>query len=62
MRCLECVTSSAVGTSLLTNDTGDPLELDGMGSVDLSETSSGFRVVNIGKNGVTHVWKTLSEF
>ena len=62
MDCLECVTSSAVGTSLVTNVTGDPLELNGMGSVDLSETSSGLRIVHVDKNSVTHEWKTLSEF
>merc|ERR1711865_1117970 len=34
---LECVTSSAVGTTLITNKTGNKLDLNDMGSVELNE-------------------------
>ena len=59
---LECVTSSAVGTTLITNKTGNKLDLNGMGSVELNESTSGFRVVHVKEKEVTHEWKTLSEF
>ena len=59
---LECVTSSAVGTTLITNKTGNKLDLNGMGSVELNESTSGFRVVCVNEKEVTHEWKTLSEF
>jgi hypothetical protein len=59
---LECVTSGAVGTTLTTKEDENPLGLSGMGSVDLSEETSGFRIVNVTSTNVTHVWKSLSEF
>jgi hypothetical protein len=33
-----------------------------MGSVELNESTSGFRVVCVKDKEVTHEWKTLSEF
>ena len=64
MRCLECVTSSAVGTTLVTNVAADcdTLGLEGMGSVDLSDCSSGLRIVNVDENScVRHEWMSLER-
>lgn len=40
----------------------NPLGLSGMGGVDLSEETSGLRLVHVGETTVRHEWKTLSEF
>jgi hypothetical protein len=45
-----------------TEDDINPLGLSGMGGVDLSEETSGLRLVHVGETLVRHEWKTLSEF
>ena len=60
---LEVVVSSAIGTTLTTseNGAGDPLGLSGMGKMLLDASTSGLRVVRVGRDRITHDWTTLDS-
>jgi len=60
-RQLEVVVTGAVGTQLVDNPDGKPLELSGIGGHLIGEDVSGFRVVRVLPDRVEHEWKTFAD-
>ena len=61
-RTLEVVTTSAVGTHLIEDPDGDPLGLTGFSfPTALGEETSGFRLVTVERERLTHKWFSLAE-
>lgn len=58
---LEVITTAAVGGNITTNPNGDRLSLSGMKSIELTSKSSGFRIVNVCKRGISHEFRSIAD-
>lgn len=61
-KCIEVVTTAAVGGNLTNDDAGDALGLSGMAGVIVDPALSGFRVVDVDVDGkVSHEFRPFSD-
>jgi len=58
---LECVVTTAVGTTITNNEGGDFLGLSGMAGAHVVASDSGFRIVKIQKEKITHKFFTIKD-
>jgi len=58
---LEVVTTAAVGGNISTDPNGDVLGLTGMKGISLSNSLSGFRMVNVSNKGITHYFQSMKK-
>jgi len=58
---IEVVTTGAVGGNISTDPRGDPLDFSGMGIIDVDDTLSGIRIVEMGPEGISHSFHTLRD-
>jgi hypothetical protein len=58
----EVVVTGACGTNVSTRETGNPLEIEGMGTCrEVSDEVSGMRLVCVGETSVDHAWYTFRD-
>lgn len=58
---LEVVVTGAVGGQIVDNPDGDPLDLSGLGGMEIGEEVSGLRVVQVGGETIDHRWFSFKD-